>query len=64
MLDEEVEIGQGIGDADVVPNTGMGALDILGVLGGGNPAEAVLVAVVACFGVGKAKFFVCVPAGA
>lgn len=62
MLYEEVEVGQGIGDTDVVPNTGIGAMDGLGVLGGGNPAEAVLVAVVACLGVGKAKFFVCVPA--
>lgn len=64
MLDEEVEVGQGIDNAGVVPNTSMGAMDGLGVLGGGNPAEAVLFAAVACLGVGKAKFFVCVPADA
>lgn len=64
MLNEEVEVGQRIGDADVVPNASMGALDSLGVLGGGDPAEAVLVAVVACIEVGNAEFFVCVPANA
>lgn len=64
MLNEEVKVGQGIGDADVVPNTRMGALDGLGVLGSGDPAEAVLVAVVACIEAGNAEFFVCVPANA
>lgn len=64
MLDKEVEVGQRIGDADVVPNTGMGALDGFGVLGGGNPAEAVLFAIVACLAVRKTKLFVCIPADA
>lgn len=64
MLDEEVEVEQCIGNAGVVPNTGMGALDGLRILGSGDPAEAMFVSIVACLAMGNTKRFECIPADA
>lgn len=45
VLDQEVEVGPVGGDGGVVADAGVGALDGVGVLGSGDPADAVLVAV-------------------
>lgn len=50
VLNEEIEVGEGVGNPRVVTDTGVGSLDGLGVLGGGNPADAMLVSVVAADG--------------
>jgi hypothetical protein len=47
-----------------VADTGVGALDGLGVLGGGHPADAVLVAIVTGLRGGETEFLVGVPANA
>ena len=47
VLDEEVKVGEGVGNPGVVTNTGVGSLDGLRVLGRGNPADAMLITIVA-----------------
>lgn len=61
VLDEEVEVGARVGDPGVVADSSVGALDSVGVLSRGNPADTVLVAVVASDGGLEAELLVCLP---
>jgi hypothetical protein len=61
VLDKEIEVGEGVGDSGVVANAGVGSRDFLGVLGGGHPADAMLVAIVAGLGSVEAELLVRLP---
>lgn len=61
VLDEEVEVWEGVGNPGVVTDTGVASLDSLRVLGGGNPTDSMLVPVVAANGSLETELLVRLP---
>jgi hypothetical protein len=64
MLNEEVKVREGVGNPGVVTDTGMGSLNSLGILGGWNPADAMLIPIIATDAGLETKLFVCLPPNA